>query len=280
MTPEGDGHPTDADVALAQQQRLAREEWEAIQADPHQLAQELRQAAREGLRATLQEFRDGKVTPEVVLEWTLRDLDANLVSRDRDADPTPLLERRWKTLRRIEEGAAVKLQVGKLAASDLETCRCLRLAAEIAWRQARQGAEKPGGRNRPAVDDDTADDADWARAKEKASRADLRDLLRERLRAARDANRDIDQEFQAGQLTVELPLEASLLLLEAEYAAASGPKEKAAALERHWRRGLDLEAVAERKLGEGKIAVADVMEARFARQEAEMWIAAWPGQDR
>jgi hypothetical protein len=276
-------HGAAAADPFGEYRNMAREKREATQADPRQLTLEAREAAHDVLHARLQEFQAGKITPDFLLQATQWELSAELALLDRDADPTPLLERLWKTIGRIEERAEDKLRQGKLDAADLYQCRSIRLADEIAWLRAWKRAEKRGARITPApvaADGEWVDDASWAKAKWEASDADIHTLLREWLDAARETYRDRRREFEGGIIMPDLVLQASLGILEAERAAASGPKDEAAAAERHWRRCLELEASAERKLAAGKIAVADVAEVRFTRLEAEIRMAFPPGEDK
>ncbi len=258
---------------VAQNKEIARDKAEALRADPRQLARERLTAARVGLEASTQEFQAGHITADMVLLWTLRVFDAELALLDKGADPTSLLEWRWKTLRLIETIADVMLEAGKIDISDVEEFRSICLDAEIAWVRAWKEGGKPGDRNRYAVEGDWLDAAFWPKLKEKASRADVAGLIQERLRAAREEYRGRRLQFDAGRLTPEWPLSASRRLLEAEQAASSSPREMAAALERCWHRGLDLEAVAELKLRARKIAPADVAEVRYARLRAELRMA-------
>ena len=250
-----------------------RDEAKAVEADPRQLASERLNAARLMLAATMQEFLAGKITPDWLLPSVKRVFDSELALLDKDADPTPLLEWRWKTLGRIEIIVEVKTEAGKMAASDMEQCRSVRLDGEIAWLRAWKKKEKPGDRKRIATDEYGGDEAAWARMKEEASRADVGQLLRERLQAASEEYHGRSRDFQMGMITSGLALEASLRLLEAERAAAAGPKEEAAAVEGYWRRALELEAMSEEKLRANKIAVADAARVRYARIQAEIWMA-------
>jgi hypothetical protein len=252
---------------------VPRDKAEAVGADPRRLARERLTTARDTLQARKEEFQAGKIMPDLLLQSTKRVFDSELALLDKGADPAPLLEWRWKTLWRIERIAEVKIEAGKIATSDVAQCRGVRLDAEIAWVRAIKKKEKPGGRKRIASEEDGADDAGWARVKEEASRADVVGLLRDRLQTAREEYRGRHQEFDAGEITPDLALEASLHLLEAERAGAAGPKEEAAAVERYWRFGLVLEALAELKLSEGKFGLADFFAIRYARLQAESRMA-------
>jgi hypothetical protein len=253
-------------------QDAADDEAKAVEADPRQLASERLNAARLMLAATMQEFQAGKITPDLLLRSVKRVFDSELALLYKGADPTPLLEWRRKTLWPIERVVAVKIEVGTIGDAEVAQCRSVLLDAEIAWLQAWKKKENRGDWKRIATDEVGVDDADWAMVKEKASRADVGKLLRDHLQTASEEYHGQRRDFQMGRITPGLALAASLGLLDAERAVASGPKEEGVEVERYWRRGLDLEAQAELKLKYGKIAIADAAEVRYARLQAEIWM--------
>ena len=218
--------------------------------------------------------------PDIVLPWVWCVRDAELALLNKGDDPTPALQECWETSRRIEEIAEGRKKArGVMNRYDLLTCYCYRLEAEIAWLRARKGPDTPAGRKTAAplnaAHVDPVEDVGRARMLFEASNADIQQLLRDRLLAARDAHKE---DFRAGMVWASVPLESSFRWLEADRAAAAGPKEAAAAVERYWRRALDLEATAEEKASAGKIATADVLATRYARLQAEGWMVQGMGE--
>jgi hypothetical protein len=108
-----------------------------------------------------------------------------------------------------------------------------------------------------------------------ASRTTVHDLALARRETARACQQDRLERHRAGapDVTLDLRLEASRRLLEAELAVLDDPAERLAAHERYW----ELTRIAEdtvRALYEiGRVGLADFMQTRYDRLDAELRLA-------
>jgi RNA polymerase sigma factor (sigma-70 family) len=105
-----------------------------------------------------------------------------------------------------------------------------------------------------------------------ADRGRLGDLLKEQLEAARTMTLGRWEEFLAGRGTLDILLEASHHLLQAELDLASKRSDRLTILEAHWQRLKDIETVNEARFQAGRVPIADFAQTRFNRARAELWL--------
>jgi hypothetical protein len=271
--------PPDPLRELDYQREWAKAKFEALRVEPAERTASEVKAVEECYRARVQEYNAGKTTLDLLQETQQRLLATELAALDKDADPTPLLRLNAELAREVEAITAAKLAAGKVTNADFLSCRCVRLDAEAALVRALARRPKSDGPTPAApdrlrgdpLDPYSFDPATQAKAAFEAAHADAHELDAQRLQDARQVFEDERQQYAAGRTTLDLTIKASLRWLDAERAVHSGREEQAAALERHWRQMLTLEREAESKLAANKIAFADLMAVRYARQQAEAW---------
>jgi RNA polymerase sigma factor (sigma-70 family) len=105
-----------------------------------------------------------------------------------------------------------------------------------------------------------------------ADRGRLGDLLKEQLEAARTMTDARWMEFLAGRGTLDILLEASNHLLQAEFDLANKRSDRLAILESYWQRMKDIETVTEARFEAGRVPIADRAQTRFNRARAELWL--------
>jgi hypothetical protein len=265
----------DAEEQLERLSRSAKEKFEAVHTSPTDRAVAERAAAEEMYRSRRQEWESGKTTLDLFQEAALRLLETELSALDKDADPTPYLRRYFESTRESEAISAAKLQAWKIGTADFLSSQYPRLQAEAALLRARERQAKPARPSQPVAEQSQDDALEPGRAKAlfTAFHADRKELESQMFAIAREIYQERSREFMAGKTTLSLVLESSALLLEAERAAHPDKAGRAAAAEAHWRRILAVEAVTETKLSEGRVAVSDFMQVRYARLRAEsLWL--------
>ncbi|HYT94673.1 MAG TPA: hypothetical protein VEL76_38510 [Gemmataceae bacterium] len=131
---EGDALPPDH---VAQEIReLARDKFEAMAADPADLARRALDAARAHFEARLQEWGAGKTPVIFVLESLPRVIEAERSVRGDKADLSELLAEQWAWAREVEVGEQGKYDAGKIPVTSYLLALYYRLDAELAWLQA------------------------------------------------------------------------------------------------------------------------------------------------
>jgi hypothetical protein len=223
----------------------------------------------------------------------LADAEADLA--DNPEGRAAALEAHWAQVWQIQAIDAARLAAGRVPLADYLASRYVRLGAEARWlrARARDGAGRgpvPGKRvartwseffpadelSPPAVDVEAL-----ARGKPEALRTDPRDLERERRAVAREEYRDRWAEFVAGRGMLDLLLDTSRRWLDAELAVLENPAERAAAWERYWTRSQSTELINEARFVAGRVPIADMMQTRYVRLDAEIgWAEARAAQEK
>jgi hypothetical protein len=119
---------------------------------------------------------------------------------------------------------------------------------------------------------DVSEDVQKSLLKGAEDRGRLGDLLKEQLEAAQTMTKARWEEFLAGRGTLDILLEASHHLLQAELDMASKQSDRLAILEAHWQLLKDIETVNEAQFRAGRIPIADFAQTRFNRARAELWL--------
>jgi hypothetical protein len=288
QAPDEDG-PPDARADFGAARDLARARFEAAHADPRELARQKVEAARTGYQVAWQEFLAGRGALDVLVDWSRRLLEA-----ERAAAPTPAaraaaFERQWEGAFLLEQVQEARYAAGRSPEADYVAARYFRLAAELRWARARQ--EKPGGPVRvgrlprltaeepPGPDEEIVPEKELARAKFEAVHAEPRDLARQMRKAARQGYRAAARDSMEGRDTVRGPLDLVLewlqRLAEAEAAVSDDPADRVAVLESCWAQAWEIEQIDEARHAAARIPVADYLDSRYARLDAEArWLQA------
>jgi hypothetical protein len=256
---------------------LARDRFEVSRADPRQLARARVEAARMALAAREEEFRAGRITVDVLIDAARQVAEAELAVVAKPADRLAVLERHWRLARLADLLTAAKYRAGTVGPGDYAQVRYILLGAEIRLVQAQAAEASPpgllGGPVDPLPEGDLGNLKEVAKARFEASRADPRRLALARLQAARAMLKERLDEVRAGRRTVDVLLESSRWLLEAERAVARGPADEVAAFERHWRLALAIEEDTRGMFQRGTIGPTDYFQVKANRLETEIGFA-------
>jgi hypothetical protein len=259
---------------------LARAKYEAVHADPRELARERLVAARAAYRACEEEFLAGRGWLDRLLDNSQRLLEAELAVSDRPGERVAALERNWKRAVVLGHVMEARLQARRTPIADYAEVRYNLLGAEIAWLRARQG--QPAGRPRgvPAerfvqengdeVPLEPGGEQEMARDKREALRADPADLVRQRLEVAKDGYRARFEEFLAGRGTLDLFTDWAPRFLEAELAVRDKTEDQLTAYETYWAQTEHLDLMNVARFAAARIPPADYLEGKYARLDAEV----------
>ncbi len=102
--------------------------------------------------------------------------------------------------------------------------------------------------------------------------ADVRELRRAKLDAARTAYDNRYKEFLAGRGTLDFLIESDGRLLEAERENARDATEHLAALEKYWLHMKVIEEINQARYDAGRVAIQDLAQSQDYRLEAEIWL--------
>jgi hypothetical protein len=298
------------DERVAPHRAWAKAQFEVSQADLGELARQRVAAVRAVYWAKLKWYLIVKEDLDDLLDVAVHLAEAELAVPGDKVDAAAARERAWEmawiaheiTRRHIkahERNSAVSLWHD--APELLAESRYALLQAEIALVQAGQ-ARRPGRVSTLLKEPDLAKlfDVDvlayarermggavvdhllrpvdakvLAQARAELARADLNDLLRQRLEMARKGYRAGWEAFRTYKRSLDDVLDWSRRLLDAELALTDGPAGREAAFARHWKRVWQFEALCRNRYGEGPGATAGLMMIRHARLEAELLWAPW-----
>jgi hypothetical protein len=259
--------PLDVDRAMA------RARFEADQATFAELGRQRVEAADVIRRAWMQPpppFIDG---PDIGTEALMPLLRAEL-DRTGEAGAGPILELVWRLTREHETKQQSKLNAGRIGVPEYLDTRIDRLEV-----QKLRAAQKDAGNLTGPFDDVLSKDdplayarrlADWS---DEAARMPPAELDRERLRAARQALREREEDFQRRGSSFSLPAlsDAAERWLRAELAVQGA--DDAGVREQAWRRALQIETMVRKMFANGRFAEADYLETRCARLEHQASLA-------
>jgi hypothetical protein len=265
---------------------LAKAKYEAVHADPRQLARERLVAAREAYRARRDEFLAGRGTLSYQLDSSGRLLEAELAVYDRPGERVAALERNW--MRAAVRGYVTegRFRAARVPIADLAEVRYDLLGAEIAWVRARQGERpaRPRGilaerfilengeleNNERLPDNDPEQEQEMAQDKREALLADPANLARQRLEAARDGYRARFEEFLSGRGTLDLLTYLAARVLVAELAVRDRPEDQVSAYESYWACTKGAELINDGRFATGRVPVADYLRTKYDRLDAEL----------
>jgi hypothetical protein len=260
---------------------LARAEFEALRADPRDLARQQLQAVEEGYREFFAEFLAGRGALDSVLQWSERLADTAAALADGPAERAAAYRRHWAQTWEMERVNAARFAAARLSEMDYLHSRSVRIGAEIRWLRARTAA---GGRSDavrekgllsvpgdiPMLQPETDDERELARARRAAERANPDDLTRERLTLAGRIYPKDWEEVVAGRGSLDRLLAASRQWLDAELALYADPAQQAAAWDRYWTRSKRTEFVNDARWRAGRVSESDALATRYVRLDAEI----------
>jgi hypothetical protein len=270
--------------------------WEALHADPRQLAQEKLDVARELYVAREKEFLAGRGTLHYLFAASRRLLESEQAVSDNDADRLSALERYLARAKLIEVVNTERYDAGRIAIQDYMEAKFHRLRAEMWLVQAGATGKNLGaGKTRlpPGMTDslnasdsgpaqestrfpdgmtDPLNAKEIAKIKFDTSEARLPQLAQEKLQVARQAYAAREEEFLAGRGTLDFLLEVSLLLLESERAISAKAADQVAALRSHWRRAKGIEDVNQQRHRDGRVSLQEYLQTVGHRMQAEVWL--------
>jgi hypothetical protein len=256
---------------------FARGRYEADRADPAKLAVARLEAIQYALQSRLKEFLAGRGTLSILLAVLSRWSDAERAVRGEPVHRI-LLEMRWAMAQLIENENVGRYEAGRMLVQEFRDVQCYRIEVELEWsglraQQRKQDAGRPTLVRFAYLEDDLLETKELARAKFRVTHADPAQLARARSEVARESVEARLADFLAGRGTLDLLLESSLELFDSEYTLAHTDAEIRTALERYWERCWLIEATNRRRFEEGRIPRPDYLECRYARLEAEVWLA-------
>jgi hypothetical protein len=258
------------DLDYATLRQLAQARFQVSQHRPEEIAPTLREAAREEVAARLGDFRAGRGGLHDLLLKACE--HAGEAERALSKDPTALAKAwayEWSRLWLIETVDRARHEAGKISLADLSQSRYARLDSERRWSdKSRLIGTLPLGAS--GADDGVLGRKELARARYNAAQRRPELATREELEAARVMLRERLKEFIAGRGTLSLFLNSNRSLLTIELIQASDKAARLQALEGHWRRLFEAETINQARHEAGRISIADLLETRLVRQEAEM----------
>ena len=284
--PDGSGAPiapgTDIEGAL-DGRRLARALFEAARADPKQIAsQKLETSRREAwafLDWQLYAYKKCSVFDPGMMGWSQRLLAAELAVCESSAEKAAAYKRHWQVTWEDEHVAQSKFDAGRGTIADLMAVQYDRLTAEIDWVQARAraGKEKPYplAESLPEFRFDLSDYEMSplkvrARARVEVSRADLGELARQRVVAARIAFRGRLVDYDNGKDYLDLVLELADSVTQAELGVLGGKADEASIRERAWEMAWMVHDIKRRQFEAKRTSVEGLDASHYALLHAEI----------
>jgi hypothetical protein len=251
---------------------VARAKFERDGADLRELAIARAAAARGCYEARQREFFNGRGTLTFLLNVSLWLLNAEDGLENSPSGRKDALERYWERTRVIEAIQKDRFEAGRVSLKDYTHPKEKRLQAEI-WLAKAKAGHAPEAARSPWVYGDpgsVTDEKGLAKARFRASKSDVRDLLRQRYEAALVTWGSRAKEFLAGRGTLDFLHEAALSLVEAELELDGSPADRLAALERYWEFTKRGEEINRGRYQDGRIAVQDLFESKYQRIVAEI----------
>jgi hypothetical protein len=265
------------DDEMGTRAKWAKALFEGSQADLGELARQRVAAVRAVYRAQLRLYVNGKADLDEFLDFAVRVTEAELALPSGKVDAAAVRDRAWEIAWMAHEITRRRHQEGREMFARLLASRYALLQAEIAL--VRAGQARRLGRVSSLVNEldltESFDAKALAQARAAVARANLDDLLRQRLEIAREGYHADWEFFLARKETLDVPMGWSRRLLDSELALADGPAGREAALARHWKRAWQAEGVIQRRYDSGRESIASLMWIRHARLEAERLWAPW-----
>jgi hypothetical protein len=247
---------------------LAKARFEAARTPPGEVALARQEAAREALTERMKEFLDGRGSLIILLKACQQAGDAE---RALSKDQTALAKSwasEWSYLMLMELVNRARYEAGKITAADFFETRYERLDAERRWPDK---SRLTGVLSHPAGvrEDEVSGMRDLAKARFAAARRPEL-VAGDQLESVQEMMHDRLQEFISGRGTLDLFLDCSRYLLTVELALSRDKADRLKALQRHWGQMYEAEKVNQGRYEAGKINIADFLDTKRARLEAEI----------
>ncbi|HLN27397.1 MAG TPA: hypothetical protein VK395_06610 [Gemmataceae bacterium] len=261
---------------------LAREKFETSSANSNVLGRARLEAARVSYIGRYYEFLAGRATLAVMLETSRTWLEDELALSTDNDKRIIALEREWESSWITDRADELRYQAGRIRIQDFLQSRYYLLLAQIRLIQAAAGTKTSvplQGATWFAFDclakafhGVPTDLKRLAKAKAEALHGDIQKLVGEKLMAARGQYEHREQEFVHGRETLDILLESSRNLLDAQREAG---EEETTILREHWERLVLIEAINRRRYAANRIPMQDYMQTVHARASAEIdWLRA------
>jgi hypothetical protein len=253
---------------------VARDLFEAERADPGQRARDRLEWARSGLKDRWRQYLAGRATLDILLEMALPLQEARLAAPA--PDRRAALYERWELAHAAEESVRAKYEKGRASSGDNAQTRFHRLDAAEALAKAggrrEQPFSSPADRPIPLGEDDE-ESKRQAQAWFEDAAAGVSELEQTRSDAAREACQFCCEQYRCGRGTLDYLLETLGELLAAHLAVLDKPADRLAVLDRHRTRTRLIEQILQGQYEAGRAGLAELMQARVARLEAEIRLA-------
>jgi len=261
---------------------FARAKFIASTADPKDLAEARLEAGQLAYVGRYYEFLAGRGTLDVMLETSQTWLQDELALSADNNQRIAALEREWESSWVTDRVDEARYKAGRIAIQDFLQSRYNLLLGQIRLIQAAVGKMKSPslkGGTWVSIDSlawapyrDPFEFKDLAKAKMKALHGDIQQLVGDKLSAVRGQYEARELEYEQGRGTLDILLEASTNLLEAQREAN---EEETTILREYWERSALIEAVNRQRYAAHRIAIQDYMQAVHARASAEIqWLRA------
>jgi hypothetical protein len=277
---------------------LAQFAWEAVHADPRELARLKVEAARLVSWARQKEFLAGRGVLDFTLEASLNLLEAERAASGSEAEQLMAFEKHWARTKMIEDFNQMRYERQRIPIQDHMQSKYERLRGEIWLIEARARSGKGPNYEGTLVDAVVVDpldlDAAWnvqsmaqdadrpalglgvkplAQWRFQVNGAKLKELAGAKLEAAQIIFQEREKEFLQGRGTLDFLLEAALRLLQEELAASNTELDRQAALESYCVRAQLFFDINKERFDSARIPIQDLAETKYRLLEGEIWLA-------
>jgi hypothetical protein len=260
---------------------FAKALFESTQATTRELAQARIKAVQTQMRVRYEKYHRGAqdATLDLLLEAAAFLADAELAALEK-----PTVEERrahlaayWLYTLFAEQTVERMYRKGRVSIADFMQARHVHLNAEIKLRETGPLSDPFPITSLPLDLENALDDFEGKEAAKRAfemGQTDLRNLARRRREAARIQFQERFRKYRAGaqDATLDLLLQSAAFLVEAELSALEKPTpdDRLASRAADWRFAQEADKIVEAKYKVGRVSLADFMQARHARLEAEI----------
>jgi hypothetical protein len=275
--------PEDEFDSELSQKEFAKALFESTQGTTRDLARARVEAVQTQMRVRYEKYRAGAqdATLDLQLEAAAFLVEAELSALEKPTPDDRLAPRAayWLFAREADKIVEAKYKVGRVSTADFAKARHAHLDAEFKIRRA-VGEQKLLAPFPPTAITDVEElfpapqIQELAKAQFEAGQIDLRDLARRRREAARLQFQERYRKYQGGaqDATLDLLLKAAAVLVEAELDALEKPTpaDRLAPRAAYWLFAREADKIVEAKYKLGRVSLADFMQARHARLDAEI----------
>jgi hypothetical protein len=255
--------------------QVARDYFEAVEADTAKLARARLDATRVQHDTRWQQYLAGRGTLDFLLQSAQRLLEAKQAVSGTAADRQAALQQRWDQARVAEQVVGAQYAAARASPADYAQAQFTRLDAAIALAKAagRRGQPFAPGADLPQPPGADEDAKSLARAEFEDTNADISGLQRARFDAARTEFLTRYRQYLAGRGTLDILVEIGGNLRDAQLDTLDRPADRIAVLELYASRTRMIESVVRAQYEAGRASLADFAQARSDRLEAEIHLA-------